>query len=134
MRYIGGPYSRDEVIERLAREEANEAALGIQYWPVYVADAFAGCCGLKPHQSGHPLYETGFQFLPAFWGAGYASEAARAVIAYAFERLDATALFAGRHPENEASHALLTRLGFKQIGTHFFARTALQHPWYRLDR
>lgn len=134
MRYIGGPYSQQEIEERVAREVANEAALGVQYWPVFVDGTFAGCCGLKPNEAGHPLYETGFQFLPDFWGAGYAAEAARAVIAYAFDVVGAATLFAGRHPENDASHKLLTRLGFTRIGTHFFARTGLDHPWYRLDR
>jgi [ribosomal protein S5]-alanine N-acetyltransferase len=136
MRFIGGPYSRDEVLARLAREEGNDAAHAIQYWPVFVADTFAGCCGLRPHEteSGAHFREIGFQFLPAFWGAGYASEAARAVIAYAFDVLDVTALFAGHHPQNDASRALLARLGFAEIGTHWFARTGLQHPWHRLDR
>jgi RimJ/RimL family protein N-acetyltransferase len=134
MQFLGGPYSRDEVIERLAREEANEAAHQIQYWPVFTANTFAGCCGLKPHEPEHRLSEIGFHFLPDFWGAGYASEAARAVIAYAFDALDVAALFAGHHPENDSSRALLARLGFAQIGTHHFARTGLQHPWYRLGR
>ena len=134
MRFIGGPYSDEEVRNRVTREVANEATLGVQYWPVFVAGAFAGCCGLKPNEAGHPVYETGFQFLPEFWGAGYGSEATRAVIAYAFDVVGAATLFAGRHPENAASHALLVRLGFTEIGTHFFARTGLQHPWYRLDR
>jgi [ribosomal protein S5]-alanine N-acetyltransferase len=136
MRFIGGPYSHGEVLARLAREEVNDAAHGIQYWPVFVADTFAGCCGLKPHETepGRRFREIGFQFLPEFWGAGYASEAARAVIAYAFDALDAAALFAGHHPENAASRALLARLGFTEIGTHFFARTGLQHPWHRLER
>jgi len=134
MQFLGGPYSRDEVIERLAREETNHATHGIQYWPVFIANAFAGCCGLKPHDPARRSQEIGFHFLPDYWGAGYASEAARAVIAYAFDVLDVVALFAGHHPENDASRALLTRLGFTQLGTHHFARTGLEHPWYRRAR
>lgn len=133
MRFIGGPYSDEEVRDRVAREVANDAAHGIQYWPVFVDGTFAGACGLKSHPDGPPIYETGFQFLPGFWGAGYASEAARAVIAYARDALGARTLWAGHHPENDSSRALLTRLGFTQAGTHFFARTGLQHPWWRLD-
>lgn len=131
MTFLGGPYSREEVVERLAREEANQAAYAMEYWPVFVANEFTGCCGLKPLEPERGFHELGFHFLPRFQGAGYASEAARAVIAYAFEVLDAAALFAGHHPENGSSRALLERLGFTQIGTHFFARTGLQHPWYR---
>lgn len=131
MRFLGGPYSHEEIVERLVREEANDAAHGIQYWPVFADAEFAGCCGLKPHEPERRFFEIGFHFRPEFHGAGYASEAARAVIAHAFDTVGAAALFAGHHPENDASRTLLTRLGFTQIGTHHFARTGLEHPWYR---
>ncbi len=133
MSYLGGPYSPAEVVERLAREVANDALYGIQYWPVFVDGEFAGCCGMKPYDAEQRQFEIGFHFLPAFWGAGYASEAARAVIAYATETLGLRELYAGHHPENDASRTLLTRLGFVQIGEHYFARTALQHPWLRWE-
>ena len=132
MRFLGGPYSHDEVVARLAQEEANAAAYGIQYWPVFVDDVFAGCCGLKPLEPEHRHLEIGFHFRPEFWGGGYASESARAVIAYAFDVLGAAALFAGHHPNNDTSRVLLERLGFRCIGTHHFARTGLDHPWYKL--
>ncbi|HET7436696.1 MAG TPA: GNAT family N-acetyltransferase [Thermoanaerobaculia bacterium] len=133
MQFLGGPYSADEVRERLAREVANDAQFGIQYWPVFTRETneFAGCCGLKPHRPDDCEYEIGFHFLPKFWGGGYASEAARAVMAWAFEEFKVSALFAGHHPENEASRALLRKLGFEVLGTHFFARTGLDHPWLR---
>jgi [ribosomal protein S5]-alanine N-acetyltransferase len=134
MHFIGGPYSHEEVVARIDRELANEASHGIQYWPIFTRSTgeLVGACGLKPYQSEHERLEIGFQLRPEFWGAGYASEAARAVIAYAFEELQVEALFAGRHPENIGSATLLTKLGFEQIGTHYFARTALDHPWYEL--
>ncbi len=136
MQFLGGPYTHEEVVERIEREIANEEAHGIQYWPVFIKDSgvFAGCCGLKPLRPDERQLEIGFHFRPELWGVGYASEAARAVMAHAFEELNAAALFAGRHPENDASAALLAKLGFEQIGTHFFARTGLQHPWYELER
>lgn len=134
MRYLGGPYSAAEIEARLALEATNDTAHGIQYWPVFIDGAFAGCCGLKPHQPENRFLEIGFHLLPRFWRGGYGTEAARAVMAYAYESLDAAALFAGHHPENEASRTLLTRLGFVQLGTHYFARTGLQHPWYWRER
>jgi [ribosomal protein S5]-alanine N-acetyltransferase len=134
MRFLGGPYTRDEAAARIEQEIANDAAYAVQYWPVLArdGDAFAGCCGLKPYDPQRRAYELGFHFLPPFWGRGYASEAARAVIAHAFAERGAPALFAGHHPQNAASATLLARLGFVQIGTHHFARTGLDHPWYRL--
>lgn len=136
MRFLGGPYTPEEVAARLERERANDAALGIQYWPLFERETgeFAGCCGLKPVESEPRALEIGFHLRPEFWGRGFASEAARAVIAYAFDDLGTAALFAGHHPQNGASATLLAKLGFTTIGTHFFARTGLQHPWCRLSR
>ncbi|HYR29020.1 MAG TPA: GNAT family N-acetyltransferase [Thermoanaerobaculia bacterium] len=134
MRFIGGPYSSEEVTARIERELANDASHGVQYWQLFTRDGgeFAGVCGLKPHGAERDQFEIGFQLRPPFWRAGYATEAALAVMAHAFDTLHATVLYAGRHPQNERSHALLTKLGFTQIGTHFFARTGLDHPWYTL--
>lgn len=133
-RFLGGPYSPEEVRARVEREIANGERYGIQYWQVLTLPEreFAGCCGLKPVPGSHDAFELGFQLLPAYWGRGLAGEAARSVIAFAFDELGASALYAGRHPENTRSAALLDRLGFVQIGTHFFERTGLDHPWYEL--
>lgn len=134
MQFIGGPYSAAELAARIDRELANDASHGVQYWPLFTLDRgeFAGCCGLKPHPAEPQKFELGFQLRPPFWRAGYATEAARAVIDHATLVLHATTLFAGRHPDNTASDALLVKLGFKRIGTHYFARTGLDHPWYEL--
>jgi [ribosomal protein S5]-alanine N-acetyltransferase len=132
MHFLGGPYSSEEVHARIERELANDDAHGVQYWPVFTIEGgeFAGCCGLKPHEPEHRRYEIGFHFRPEFWRTGFAYEASLAVIDYAFDTLGAAELYAGRHPDNIASANLLAKLGFTQIGTHHFARTGLEHPWY----
>jgi [ribosomal protein S5]-alanine N-acetyltransferase len=134
MRFLGGPYSPEEVSARIDREMANDDAHGIQYWPLFTRDSgeFAGCCGLKPYRPAESLLELGFHLRPPFWRAGYATEAAGAVVAFAFELLGAAALYAGSHPQNAASAALLSKLGFTRIGTHFFDRTGLDHSWWEL--
>ena len=136
MRFLGGPYTSEEITARLEREVANDAAYGVQYWPLFTRDTntFAGCCGLKPYKAEERLLEIGFQLRPQYWGNGFASEASRAVIEHAFSTVGAAALYAGHHPDNDSSRALLTKLGFTQLGTHFFARTGLQHPWWELAR
>ena len=65
---------------------------------------------------------------------GLASEAARAVIAHAFENLGASALFAGHHPDNTASEKVLRKLGFAETRSEFFEGTGLVHPAYLLPR
>jgi [ribosomal protein S5]-alanine N-acetyltransferase len=124
------------VRERLTRELSNARALGIQYWPMFRRDnrELAGCCGLKPSELGTDVLELGFHLRAESWGSGYATEAARSVIALAFDRLGVRALFAGHHPENDASRRVLAKLGFRHTGETLFAPTGLMHPAYLLDR
>ena len=134
MRFLGGAYDAQRIAARLESEVANEERYGVQYWPIFVRAMgdFAGCCGLKPHEPARGFFEIGFHLRRDYRGAGYAREAANAVIRFAFDDLRAAALFAGHHPDNEPSHHLLGTLGFVQIGTHFYPPTGLQHPWYLL--
>ncbi len=55
-----------------------------------------------------------------FEGRGYASEAARRVVAYARDELGVASLIAYYHPDNGRSERLLRRLGFREV-----ARTAI---------
>ena len=95
---------------------------------------FIGCCGLKPFDSGPAVFELGFQLLPRFWGKGYAQEASRAAIAFAFRPLNASALVAGHHPENLPSRRTLEALGFRYTHDVHYPPTGLMHRLYRLDR
>ena len=127
-----GVFSEEDILRCLDTEVANGARFHVQYWPVFLLDsrAFIGCCGLRPH--GERGYEIGFHLRPAFWGRGYASEAAAAVIRYAFSLLCAEELFAGHNPRNAASRKTLTRLGFHCTGDEFYEPTGLYHPSYAL--
>ena len=129
---IGGPFSEDQVRQRLAMEVANQAAYGIQYWPLFrLADGeHVGCCGLRPYPEGEGMLELGFHICYDHWRQGYALEAAQAVIRHAFGTLHIRSLFAGHHPENEASRRLLQRLGFRYTRDEFYPPTGLYHLSY----
>ncbi|HEY3342101.1 MAG TPA: GNAT family N-acetyltransferase [Anaerolineae bacterium] len=133
-RLIGGPFSRQQVQERLEREIANQNRYGVQYWPIFLLSTgeHAGCCGLRPYRLAQKLYEIGFHLRKAFWGQGLALEAARAVMNHAFCQLDATGLFAGHNPANLASRRVLQKLGFHYTHDEYYAPTGLNHPSYLL--
>jgi RimJ/RimL family protein N-acetyltransferase len=152
MRYMGGPHRPELVLRRFERQFETAASHGVQYWLFMLRSGtagpavptgdhrpgepagFVGCCGLKPppERYGPDVLETGFHLRPAFWGQGYASEMARAVITYAFTQAGAAALFAGHHPENHASGRVLAKLGFQPDGAEFYEPTGLWHPAYLL--
>ncbi|MDD4797359.1 MAG: GNAT family N-acetyltransferase [Eubacteriales bacterium] len=63
-------------------------------------------------------WELGYVFNSAYWGRGYATQAARCLLRHAFEQLDAHRVVAQCNPENTASWRLLERLGMRREG-HF---------------
>jgi RimJ/RimL family protein N-acetyltransferase len=134
--FIGGPFTARQVEERLAREIAAMLSGGVQYWPVFrLSDgAHVGCCGLRPYRLQEGVFEIGFHVRFEHWHRGYASEAARAVVGYGFEKVAARSLFAGHHPNNDDSRRILLRLGFRYTHNEFYPATASLHPSYLLTR
>jgi RimJ/RimL family protein N-acetyltransferase len=70
----------------------------------------------------------GFRICYRDWGRGYDLEAACAAVRYAFDSIRVAGLFAGHHPENEASRRLLAKLGFQYSHDEFYQPTGLNHP------
>jgi RimJ/RimL family protein N-acetyltransferase len=61
--------------------------------------------------------DLGYVLHPSAWGAGYATEAAGAVLAWAWEAYDDDHIVAIIDPENGASRRVLERLGFDETGS-----------------
>ncbi len=134
--YIGGPFSAEIVSSRLLREIAQEQEFGMQYWPFFLLEGgrHAGCAGLRPYRAQERIYEIGIHLRQEYWGRGLAQEAARSLIDYGFDKVGAAALFAGHHPQNEASRRLLLKLGFVYTHEEFYPPTGRLHPSYLLRR
>ncbi|MEW6734121.1 MAG: GNAT family N-acetyltransferase [Acidobacteriota bacterium] len=135
-RLIGGPFTYEQIQARLSREILTFEQHRVQYWPIFLlaTGEHAGCCGLRPYQPTDDIYELGVHLRKTHWGYGYAQEAAQAVIAYAFNTLGASALFAGHNPANESSRSLLEKLAFQYTHDEFYSPTGLYHPSYLLKK
>lgn len=59
----------------------------------------------------------GYVLGEAYWGQGFATEACRAVLAYAFCELECPVVSAGHFPINQKSRRVLKKLGFVYEGT-----------------
>ncbi|MFG1359293.1 GNAT family N-acetyltransferase [Xanthobacter pseudotagetidis] len=120
------------------RAEDHFARHGFGLW---VAEApgvtdFAGYCGLVhvPYAEHFtPAVEIGWRFDPAFWGRGYATEAARAALAFGFGRLSLAEIVAITVPANARSRALMERLGMTRDrdGDFDLPSTPTGHPLRR---
>ena len=71
---------------------------------------------ISPENFG--TWEIGYVFNPKYWGKGYATEACRRLLDYAFSSLNARRITAGCNVLNTASYALLERLGFRREAHH----------------
>lgn len=73
--------------------------------------SFLGDCGLTYQQvETQQVLEVGYHLQEQHRGHGYATEAGRACIAFAFDELDASQVCSIVHPANTASLAVATRL------------------------
>jgi [ribosomal protein S5]-alanine N-acetyltransferase len=105
---------------------------------------FMGHCMLT-YREAFDEHELGYALGKAFWGRGYATETARAVVRYGFEQANLDRIFAVVVPENTPSWRILERLGFiyEKDVTHYnlpLAYYALRRErfvpgdgFYRLD-
>ena len=88
-----------------------------------------------------PAIEIGWRLACAHWGKGYATEAARAVVAHAFGPLGLDELVSFTVPANRRSRAVMERLGMTHAPADDFDHPKLpaghplrRHVLYRLRR
>ena len=79
--------------------------------------AFIGWCGLTRWNPDYRSAAMGYCLDDAAWGQGYATEAAGAVLQWAFATLDLNRVQAETDTRNAASARVLEKLGFLREGT-----------------
>jgi RimJ/RimL family protein N-acetyltransferase len=114
--FASGALSRRESDALADRIEAHFVARGFGLWAIDVPGvaAFAGFCGLAvPSFTAHftPCVEIGWRLAPECWGRGYATEAARAVLAHAFGPLGLHQVVSFTTASNLRSQRVMQRIG-----------------------
>ena len=113
LRMASFPPDREE-IERWFAGHRREWAEGTAYrFAIEREERVIGIVDLDEIDGGEG--ELGYWFERAAWGRGYASEAARAVVRFAFDDVGLTGLRSGHAADNPASGAVLRRLGFRLL-------------------
>lgn len=130
MRYISGrPETPDETRAGIARVRARWIDWGYSWWAFIHQEsgrvAGAGCIQHLRREAEMPTdfgllranpLEIGWRLHPDFWRQGLASEAAQAMAAFGFGRLQAPELLAVRDPANLDSGRVMERLGMVYRG------------------
>ena len=132
--WYGAPRSSlEENRAKLDRQIAHfeEHGFGMCTVDLAASGETIGAAGLQ-HLEGGPEIEVGYRFLKSYWGRGYATESARASIAYGFDELGLDRIVAVALAENIASRRVLEKCGLNEIGlVHAYG---LEHVKYEIAR
>ena len=114
---IPHPYSESDALDFMAgtKEELLNGSglrLGIV---VRETDTLCGGVGLRI-EPDHRRAELGYWIGVPFWGKGYATEAASAMVKYGFETLRLRRIFASHIVSNSASAKVLRKIGMHHEG------------------
>jgi ribosomal-protein-alanine N-acetyltransferase len=123
--------SRESVAEIVAASETCFAELGSGFFAIEVATnpgVLVGFCGHRRFEGGGEV-ELLYGILPDFWGEGYVTEAAVAVLRYGFDQCAMDRVIAAADTPNQRSVRVLQRLGmvfeerreFHGLDTVFYA-------------
>lgn len=77
---------------------------------------FIGGTGFHIDEHAPEIAELGYCYHPDYWGRGYASEAASALIAYGFRELGLHRIYAKCHPDNIGSAQVMRKVGMTYEG------------------
>lgn len=137
-RWLGGPIGRARADQRIERWETLARADGFGHLAIERREdgAFLGYCGVQtPHESLRlpPGVEIGWGLARHAWGHGYATEAARAVLADGFDRLAFEEIWSWTAQVNLRSQAVMTRIGLVRDPARDFDHPNLpvDHPLSR---
>lgn len=144
--HLPGPMTREASDALVDRIEGNFESRGFDVFAVEVAATgeFAGFVGLtvpRFEAAFTPCVETGWRLAPAQWGRGYATEAARASLAFGFERLGLEEIVSFTVPANVRSRRVMDRIGMTHDPRDDFDHPVLpeghrlrRHVLYRIGR
>ena len=129
MRYVGSPPGARPLDETIARVRQRIVADhgGAGWWAMEGKDdgVFHGLGLLLPMPDGGDL-EVGYRLARRSWGQGFATEAAAALVEYAFGTLGLARLVAVAYPDNRASRRVLEKLGFVHDGPRDYKGTRVE--------
>jgi len=116
MEFFVAPHSREASDASIDAWQADFARRGWSNWAAeeLCSGRFIGFVGLSVPRRVlpfSPCVEVGWRLARAYWGQGYASEAARASLRFGFERLQLPEIVSYTAAGNVRSRAVMERIG-----------------------
>lgn len=138
MRFMPETMTADETRAMVGRIRDHFDAHGFGLWAVEASGVapFIGYVGLqRPTFDAHftPCVEIGWRLAPAFWGKGYATEAATAALRFGFDNLNLDQIVSFTVLANKPSWSVMERIGMTRDPADDFDHPRLpeEHPLRR---
>jgi RimJ/RimL family protein N-acetyltransferase len=104
-------------VQRFIHQQAETPRIKFQFVVMLVeAERLIGSCGIRKDSPDARQADIGYELDPAYWGHGYATEPAQAVLRFGFLELGLHRVWAQCIAENTASMHVLERLGMQREG------------------
>ena len=103
----------DVILSKYKAGEYNDWAIVLKK-----TNKMIGTCGFTNIDDENKVVEIGYVLNPDFWGNGYATEAVKTIMKFAFEELDANRIEAKFIKGNDASLAVMKKVGMTFEGYH----------------
>ena len=121
VRYMDwGPNTPEQTHDFLHRKLASQQALPRGEYELAVllreTGRIIGGVGLRVSRPDHFAGDMGYTFNPGFWGKGYGTEAAAAILAFGFGDLKLHRIYATCDPENRGSARVMEKIGMQYEG------------------
>lgn len=138
MRFMPGVLSEAETRVLMDRLEAHHQQHGFGVWALEAPGVapLIGYTGLQRVSFDAPFVpavEVGWRLAPAYWGQGYATEAAEAALRIGFNDLNLDQIVSFTVPANKPSWSVMERLGMVRDPAEDFdhPRLPVGHPLRR---
>jgi RimJ/RimL family protein N-acetyltransferase len=116
-RFTGGTLNAQEakeLLQKRIRRQSATAPFGNRAIELKETGRNIGYCGLNNlPQAGQGRIEVSYGLTRSFWGKGFATEAASAMIRFGFELANLEEIVAAVHPGNVASLRVVSKLGLR---------------------
>ena len=106
-----------EFVQRQIDNQSQDPRIKFQLAVDLISEGrLIGSCGIRKEPQEAHQAETGYELSPDYWGQGYATEAARAMVEFGFTKLKVHRIWAHCVADNARSRRVLEKLGMRLEG------------------
>ena len=142
-RYLGNKpiTKKEEALHYIEGVKKQYKERRIGRWAVEIKETgeFTGWCGLRLYSDYTfnnltNFHDIGYRLQRKFWGKGYATEASKACLQYAWNTMKLDTVYGITEKGNEASHNVLLKIGLNYLEDFHYEPDNMMLRWYSISK